>query len=163
MELPIARRMEITVLGIGNLLLGDEGIGVHAVKTFAACSGDLPALSFLDGGTLSFSLAAEIESCDGLIVVDAAELSAPAGEMRVFEGAAMDAFLGSHRRSSVHEIGLIDLMAIAALSDRLPERRALIAIQPASIGWSDTPSEAVAAAIPGACARARELVERWRQ
>ncbi len=163
MELPITRRMEITVLGIGNILLGDEGIGVHAVKRFAESSDDLAALNFLDGGTLSFSLAADFESCDGLIVMDAAELSAQPGEIRVFEGAGMDEFLGSHRKRSVHEVGLIDLMAIAALSDRLPEQRALIAIQPASINWSDTPTEAVAAAIPDACARARELIERWRR
>jgi len=163
MEPSAARSLDITVLGIGNVLLGDEGIGVHALKAFADSCEDLTALQFLDGGTLSFSLAAEIEDCAGLIVLDAAELFESAGQIRVFEGVAMDAFLGSNRKRSVHEVGLIDLMAIAALEERLPERRALIAIQPASIDWCDTPSEAVAAAIPNACACARELVERWRR
>lgn len=162
MEIP-ATGPCITILGIGNILLGDEGVGVHAMRAFADCSKDLPALHFLDGGTLSFLLAPEIESCDGLIVLDAAELAAPAGEIRVFEGAAMDAFLGSNRKRSVHEVGLIDLMAIAALAGRLPERRALIAIQPASIDWSDRPTERVASAVPDACVRARDLIERWRQ
>lgn len=163
MEPPPARCVEITVLGIGNVLLGDEGVGIHALKALAGSSEDLSAVQFLDGGTLSFSLAAEIEECQGLIVFDAAEMSVPAGEIHVFEGTAMDCFLGGNRKRSVHEVGLIDLMAIAALEERLPVRRALIAIQPAMIAWSDTPSTEVAASIPAACACALELVERWRQ
>lgn len=153
---------DIAVLGIGNVLLGDEGVGVHAMKAFARCSDDLPALHFLDGGTLSFSLAPEIESRDGLIVLDAAELSVRAGDVRVFEGSAMDAFLGSNRKRSVHEVGLIDLMAIAALSGRLPQHRALIAVQPALVDWREVPTDPVAAAIPEICAQARALVMRWR-
>lgn len=163
MDLPATGSSGITVLGIGNVLLGDEGVGVHAMRAFADSSKDLSALHFLDGGTLSFLLAPEIESRNSLIVLDAAELQASAGEIRVFEGAAMDAFLGSNRKRSVHEVGLIDIMAIAALSGRLPERRALIAIQPALIDWSEQPTDAVSAAVPGACTRARELVERWRR
>ncbi len=159
----VPSRSNIAVLGIGNVLLGDDGIGVHAMRAFAERSEDLGELHFLDGGTLSFMLAPAIESCDGLIVLDAAELLASAGDVRLFEGSAMDVFLGSSRKRSVHEVGLLDLMAIAALSGRLPERRALIAIQPAAVGWSDQPTESVAAAIPEVCARARELVERWRQ
>lgn len=153
----------IAVLGIGNILLGDEGIGIHAMKAFAATNQDLAALSFIDGGTLSFSLAAEIDDQAGLIVLDAAELSAPAGAVRVFEGAAMDTFLGTGRKRSVHEVGLLDLMAITALTGRLPEHRALIAVQPATIDWLDEPTAPVAAAIPEICIRARELVERWRR
>ena len=53
-------------------------------------------------------------------------------------------------------------MAIAALGGRLPPRRALIGIQPQTIDWSETPSAAVAQAIPRACEHARELIERWR-
>ncbi len=75
----------------------------------------------------------------------------------------MDDFLGSNRKRSVHEVGLLDLMAIAALAGHLPERRALIGIQPEFIGWRDTPSERVAQSIPAVCQRTLELVESWRR
>jgi hydrogenase maturation protease len=118
-------------------------------------------VEFVDGGTLSFTLAQTIEDTDRLIVVDAADLGSAPGTVRVFEGVAMDDFLGGSRKRSVHEVGLIDLMAIALLADRLPARRALVAIQPALVDWSEEPSPPVALAIPGACAATRELIARW--
>ena len=150
----------ILVLGVGNVLLCDEGAGVHAMHRLEReCS--FSGVQFADGGTLSFTLAGLIEESPALIVIDAAEMKAPPGSVAVFEGPGMDAFLGSERKRSVHEVGLLDLMALAALGGRLPARRALIGIQPQSIDWSESPSPAVAEAIPEACERARELIARW--
>jgi hydrogenase maturation protease len=151
----------ILVLGIGNVLLGDEGAGVHAMRRLEQGAG-FSGVEFADGGTLSFTLAGLIESRPALIVFDAAEMKAPPGSVAVFEGERMDEFLGSGRKRSVHEVSLLDLMAVAALGGRLPPRRALIGIQPHTIDWSEAPSGAVAQAIPQACERARELIERWR-
>ena len=151
----------VLVLGIGNTLLSDEGVGVHAVRCLE--SGEpLPGVQYLDGGTLSFTLAATIEDSEQLIVVDAAELGAPAGTVRCFEGEAMDAFLGSSRKRSVHEVSLLDLMAVVLLAGRLPGRRALVGIQPHNLDWGHDPSPAVRQAIPEACAQVRCLIERWR-
>ena len=150
------------VLGIGNTLLGDEGVGVHAVHALEALLGSPEDVQFLDGGTLSFTLAGPIESTDELLVIDAAQLNAPPGTVQVFEGEEMDRFLGSQRKRSVHEVGLLDLMTIARLTDALPPRRALIAVQPEFLDWADTPTPAVAAAIPRACDIANGLIERWR-
>jgi hydrogenase maturation protease len=151
------------VLGIGNTLLGDEGAGVYVVRALAADQGGRQDrdIEFLDGGTLSFTLAAPIEEADQLIVIDAAQLKADAGAVRVFEGAEMDAFLGANRKRSVHEVGLIDLMSIARLTDSLPARRALIGIQPQYVDWAEQPTAAVAAAIPKACEEALSLIRRW--
>jgi hydrogenase maturation protease len=150
----------ILVLGIGNVLLCDEGAGVHAMRRLEQGCRD-PTVQFADGGTLSFTLAGLIEASPALIVLDAAEMKAPPGSVAVFEGERMDAFLGSERKRSVHEVGLLDLMALAALGGRLPERRALIGIQPQTVDWAEEPTPVVAQAIPMACERARELIERW--
>jgi hydrogenase maturation protease len=150
------------VLGIGNTLLSDEGAGVHALRRLQA-QGGVANVELIDGGTLSFTLAGPIEESDALVVIDAAELGAEPGAIRVFEGEEMDRFLGGSRTRSVHEVGLLDLMAIAALAGRLPERRALVGIQPQALGWGDAPSAPVAQAIPVACDRTRELLERWRE
>jgi hydrogenase maturation protease len=150
----------ILVLGIGNVLLGDEGAGVHAMRRLER-EGRFGDVTFADGGTLSFTLAGLIESSPALIVLDAAEMEARPGHVAVFEGGSMDDFLGSTRKRSAHEVGLLDVMALVALGGRLPGRRALIGIQPCSVDWSEAPSEAVAQALPEACARAAELIARW--
>jgi hydrogenase maturation protease len=151
----------VLVLGIGNTLLSDEGAGVHAVRQLQAAAASQSGIEYMDGGTLSFTLAGPIEDSDAVVIIDAAELGTEAGAVRVFEGAAMDDFLGAERKRSVHEVGLRDLMAVAALAGRLPERRALIGIQPAELGWGDAPSPRVAEGISHACVRALEIIERW--
>ena len=158
-ERPVARTV---VLGIGNPLLTDEGVGVHAVNRLRAECGPDDGIDCVDGGTLSFSLAPTIEDAAHLIVIDAAELGEAPGTVRVFEGAEMDAFLGGNRKHSVHEVGLLDLMAVSLLTGSLPGRRALVAIQPAVVGWGMQPSGSVASALPRACDATRALVRRWR-
>jgi len=154
------------VLGLGNTLLADEGIGVHAIEHLSdyirQFYPDLEdQVELLDGGTLSFTLAAAIEDSAQLIVIDATRLDAAPGTVRVFEGESMDTFLGTGKRSSVHEVSLLDLMAVAALSGHLPEQRALIGIQPENIDWSDALTPAVEKAIPAVCDHVIELVGRW--
>ncbi|MGA9574504.1 MAG: HyaD/HybD family hydrogenase maturation endopeptidase [Lysobacterales bacterium] len=148
------------ILGIGNTLLCDEGAGIHALNLLQTSHPDLPNLTFIDGGTLSFTLAAYIEDCDNLVVFDAAELKAPPGTVRTMAGADMDRFLGAARRSP-HEVGLLDLFDIARLTGSLPVKRALIGIQPGSIEWGMSPSLAVANALPVAVGQAVELLGQW--
>jgi hydrogenase maturation protease len=156
------RADRVLVLGIGNTLLSDEGAGVHAVRRLQTVAPHHLGIDYLDGGTLSFTLAGPIEESEAVLIIDAAELGAEAGAVRVFEGDAMDDFLGAERKHSVHEVGLRDLMAVAALAGRLPDRRALIGIQPLDLGWGDGPSPRVVEGISRACAHALEIIERWR-
>lgn len=150
------------VLGIGNTLLTDEGVGVHVLNRLQSDCGDYAGVEWLDGGTLSFTLANPIADNDNLLVIDAASFGAQAGEVRLFVGEAMDDFLNAAGKRSVHEVGLIDLLSIARLTDTLPQRRALIGIQPQELGWGEAPSAAVAAVIPRACDMAKKLLQEWR-
>ena len=148
------------VLGIGNTLLGDEGAGVHAARRLGELAGGRHGLQLLDAGTLSFTLLPTLENHDRLIVLDAAQLGAPPGTVKCFESAAMDEFLGRPRQS-VHEVGLCDLMNMARLAGCFPARRALIGIQPEFVDWSNSPSDAVAAALDRAAGVALDLLDRW--
>lgn len=154
--------MNTLVLGIGNTLLTDEGAGVHATHYLKQNFLSLPCTTIMDGGTLSFTLAAPIENCDNLIVIDAAQLNAHPGTVKTFVGKDMDVFVASNNKRSVHEVGLEDLILIAKLTGKLPGNRALIGIQPASMAWGDVPSKDVKAAIPGACDQVMQLIEEWR-
>lgn len=123
----------------------------------------LQGVELLDGGTLSFILAGPIEDADNLIVIDAAQLDKAPGTVHLYEGKEMDQFVMRNKHSSVHEVSLSDLMVIAHLSGQLPQRRALIGIQPGHIDWSDTLTESVANSIPVVCDLVRELLIRWGQ
>ena len=150
------------ILGIGNTLLGDEGAGVHALEHIRALLGDATDVDLLDGGTLAFTLLPTLEQYQRLIVIDAAQLEGPAGTVAAFESEDYDHFLGRPRRS-VHEVGLCDLMHMARLTDCLPERRALIGIQPEFIDWSETCSPPVDAALDEVAQIAVGYVRRWRE
>jgi hydrogenase maturation protease len=150
------------ILGIGNTLLSDEGAGIHALNLLQSYHPEQSNLIYIDGGTLSFTLAPYIEDCDNLIVFDAAELNAPAGTVKTMAGENMDAFLGAARRSP-HEVGLLDLFDIARLTETLPENRALIGIQPQAIEWGMSPTPPVVEALPGAVIEAVNLLVQWKQ
>jgi len=149
------------ILGIGNTLLSDEGIGIHvlhALQEQEQLEGDI---EYLDGGTLSFTLADPIQDCDQLIVVDASEIKQEPGGVDVYENEQMDHFITSGNKKSVHEVGLADVMSISLLSGNLPEKRALVGIQPELLDWGNEPTPAVKQAIPVACERIKELLLRW--
>lgn len=152
--------MRTLILGIGNALLADEGVGVHVVRYLADHHPGETGVTFLDGGTLSFTLAGDIADHEGLVVVDAARLGEAPGTVRCFEEAEMDRYLG-RAQLSVHEVGLSDLMDMARLSDSLPRRRALIGIEPASLDWGDRPTPVVEPAVAAAARLALDLARRW--
>lgn len=171
--------MQTLVLGIGNTLLRDEGAGIHALNAlmghFFSSSGssvtqndadvllELPTgggIRFVDGGTLSFTLAGLLEQADNLVVIDAAQLGKPAGSVDCFMNTGMDRFLGTCKRS-VHEVGLLDLLDMARLTGLLPVQRALVGIQPEVIDWGDSLSQAVANGLTDAVNSVNQVLSNW--
>jgi hydrogenase maturation protease len=148
------------VLGFGNLLLSDDGAGVQILASLRSIVGP-HAAHFIDAGTLSFSLLPYVESANSMLAIDAGDIGGCPGSIGLYEGAVMDDFLRSARRRTVHEVGLIDLLDMARLSDCLPRRRALLCIQPGRIDWSEQLSAPVAAALPEAARQAAALLEQW--
>lgn len=148
------------ILGIGNSLLGDEGTGIHMLDYLRRHHPELTDVTYLDGGTLSFTLAPWIEEANNLIVIDAAELEAEPGTVTVFCGEEMDRFAGKTKRS-VHEVSLGDLLAIAYLTDSLPDNRALIAVQPRHVDWGSCLSNPVKQALPQAAGHILGLLQKW--
>jgi hydrogenase maturation protease len=148
------------VLGIGNTLLSDEGVGVRMLDWMQRHYPALTGVDYLDGGTLSFTLAPYIEEADNLIVIDAAELHAAPGTVQLFTGAGMDRFSARTKRS-VHEVSLGDLLAIATLTGALPANRALLAIQPQAVDWGHNLSNPVKQSLPEVAHRMLEVLTDW--
>ncbi|MEW8507716.1 MAG: HyaD/HybD family hydrogenase maturation endopeptidase [Candidatus Thiodiazotropha sp.] len=150
----------VLVLGIGNTLLSDEGIGVHLVNRLQHRLGAVPGVEYLDGGTLSFTLADPIATADGLIVADAARMGERPGTLRLFHDQEMDRYLQGSR-ASVHEVSLGDLLDIARLSDTLPKHRCLVGIEPENLDWGEALSDAVEPAVEQGINEIIALLKSW--
>ncbi len=151
------------LLGLGNVLLSDDGIGIHVLRALDASERTRrsdSAVALRDGGTLGLNLLMELDGIGTLVVIDAMEFGCAPGTVRAFVGEDMDRQLGGKCRSA-HEVALADLMSAAVLTGAVPGRRALVAVQPASTDWGLAPTEAVRAAIPAACDAVLNLLEDW--
>lgn len=147
------------VVGFGNNLLRDDGVGIHALEYFSR-DNPFTEVTCIDAGTLGLALMDRLCHRDGLVALDAMRLNKVPGAVTVLEGAEMDAHL-RHHHGSVHELGLSDLMDALRLTDDLPPKRALIGIEPGEIDWGTEPTAAVNEAIPLAVARLRALLGNW--
>jgi hydrogenase maturation protease len=150
----------ILVLGIGNTLLQDDGIGVHVCESLRAALAPDPKLQIMDGGTIGLSLLPDLEDADAVIIVDASEIGERPGEMKVLRNEEIDRLLSGKRRT-VHEVALADLFSAAAIRGRCPGERVLIAIQPASTEWGLEPTPEVRAAIPQARDAVLTVTRQW--
>lgn len=151
------------VLGIGNSLLSDDGVGIHVINALDARKADGVAPSGFqtrDGGTIGLALLSELNRDTDLIVVDAMELGAAAGTVRTFLDGEMDRQLTGTKRSA-HEVALADLMMAAELSGCAPRRRALVAVQPEITTWGLSPTPAVERAVGEACDAVLALIGDW--
>jgi len=159
-KLSASSSAQVVVLGIGNMLLRDDGVGIRVLQALERGLGADERLSFVDGGTIGFMLSALIEQAPDLLVIDAVRMAGTPGSVRCFENEAMDHFL-TGRRSSVHEIGLRDVLDMARLTGKLPRRRALVGVEPATVELGEQLSPEVKRGVAPAVLLARGVLERW--
>lgn len=152
---------KVLVMGVGNTLQQDDGIGIHVTEFLRNSLPRDSGLEIIDGGTIGLSLLPEIEDADAVIIVDASEMGETPGTLRIFHDQEIDRQISGKRRT-VHEVALGDLFSAAAIRGRSPEKRALIAIQPACTDTGLEPTAEVQAAIPQACDAITALSNRWR-
>jgi len=120
--------MGLLILGIGNVLLRDEGIGVRTLLEIESRY-DLPEdVELLDGGTAGIELLRHLENRDHLIIIDAIRAGHPPGTVFRIEGD--DVPKQFMARITPHQIGLSDVLAAGILSDSLPERMVLFGVEP---------------------------------
>ncbi len=142
------------VLGIGNLLMGDEGVGVHALRAFARDPWP-ESVTLLDGGTGGFHLLEYLSDYPRIVMVDATMDGAPAGTVSVLTPRYASDF---PRALTAHDIGLRDLIESAALLGPLPDIT-LVTVSIEEIRSMVTDLSApVAAAIPVVRERVAEAV-----
>jgi Ni/Fe-hydrogenase 1 B-type cytochrome subunit len=152
---------KITILGVGNTLYSDEGLGIHVLPRLEQALRDLPNLEFVDGTTEGMQLLAPVEATNALIVVDAINAGRQPGTPIELKKDEIPAFNGI--KMSVHQIGLQEVLSAAQLRDRLPQKMVMFGIQPASLKIGTEMSSTVEQAIPELIGRIRKQIADWRE
>jgi len=153
--------MQTFVIGIGNTLLSDHGAGIYALNFLKNFHADIPDTRYVNGEFLELDLATEIDPTNNLIVIDATDLKSQPGSVRTFVGEEMDRLLNGQSINRSQGKGLVELIKEIHLLDRLPQRRALIGIQPLCLDKGDCLSATVEDAIPDVCCQVLSLIEEW--
>lgn len=123
--------MNIALIGIGNLLLSDEGVGVHAINKLNDEYKFPESVRLIDGGTMGLDILPFLEGNDKVLIIDAVNFHKEPGTIEIIEGDEIPKFLSS--KLSVHQIGIPDMLFAARLMDIIPSEICLIGIQPKSI------------------------------
>lgn len=114
---PVDPAASVLILAVGNLLMGDEGVGVHALRTLEG-EPPVPGARLLDGGVAGVNLLDDIQRARSVIVIDATRDGRPAGTVTLLRPTTVGALPQS---LSSHDFGLKDLFAAAALLGAMPD------------------------------------------
>ena len=136
----------LLVLGLGNLLCGDDGLGAVAVARLDREWEPPEGALVLDGGTLGLALLPYLEDARDVILVDAVSADEPPGTLVRLSGE--DVAPAIRHRLSPHQIGVADLLDGARLHDRYPRRLVLVGLVPAALTLAIERSPAVESHLP---------------
>lgn len=123
---------KVVVLGIGNVLLADEGIGVLAVKVLEEFF-EVPSenVELVDGGVGSFQLLPYIEKAKRLLVIDAIAKGSPPGTLHKFTKDTLPKQI--LEKLSIHEVSFLDILTLAEMRGFSPEELVVLGLEPESL------------------------------
>ncbi len=151
--------MKTLILGLGNILLQDEGVGVRVIERLQAAHTFPEDVLVLDGGTLGLDLLAYIEGTPHVVIVDAVKAGKEPGTLIRLVNDEIPAFLGP--RVSPHQVGLQDLLGLAQLRGHFPGEVILWGVQAERLEPGLELSPAVAAQVNSLAVRVVAELERW--
>jgi hydrogenase maturation protease len=148
------------VIGVGNIILSDDGVGVHAARKLQD-DPRLPAgVSIIDGGTMGLELGPFVSDASRVLILDAVNTGEIPGTLTRMTGRDL---LGTSRGRSVHQLGVADLIATLALTSTRPQDIVVLGLQPANTAWGTTLSPDVDAALGGLVDAALAQLQLWQE
>jgi hydrogenase maturation protease len=148
------------VLGLGNTLNKDEGLGVWALEPLRARLGEGGEIEVLDGGVLGMSLLSLVESCSHLLLLDAVDIGAPPGTVTTLTHEEIPLF--TRLKLSWHQLGFQEVLQFASVRGNLPGHLGLVGAQPADITVGVGLSPEIQAVLPEIAGRALDILREWR-
>ncbi|WP_429034663.1 HyaD/HybD family hydrogenase maturation endopeptidase [Aeromonas media] len=123
--------MNTLILGVGNLLLSDEAVGVRIVEGLGREYRFAPGIELLDGGTAGMELLEAMASRDHIILADAVRSGNPPGTVVTLQDEEVPTLFG--RKISPHQLGLADVLSALHMTGESPKRLTLIGVEPESL------------------------------
>lgn len=150
---------KINIIGLGNILFGDEGFGVEAVRLLESVTDYPDNVSFIDGGTQGLYLLDYIESCDAVLVFDSIIPREFEPKVYLYTKDELPAFI--HRKMSSHQMGLSELLSIALLHGKMPEKLVMIGAPPFNLDLGSGLSEQMTILLHEAVEKAQTVITTW--
>jgi len=147
----------VTVLGVGNLIMGDDGAGLELMSALQERCPD-PRVEFVEGATDGMGLLPVIQDANRLLILDAVDGPQP-GAVTVITGDHISRLLST--KVSPHQLGLRDVFSAARITGREPSEIVVVGIVPDSVTARYGLSPVVAAALPEAVERALGVLREW--
>jgi len=147
------------VLGLGNVLNRDEGLGIFCLDLLRPRLADRGAVECLDGGVLGMALLPIVESCGHLLLLDAVDAGKPPGTIVELSREEIPRF--ARLKLSWHQLGFQEVLEFAAVRGNLPEHLHLVGAQPFDIMSGYGLSSMIESALPNIVDRAVEILREW--
>lgn len=144
------------VLGLGNVLCGDDGFGVHVAARLQCNHEFPPGCRLMDGGTQGQLLYGIIEEADRLLLIDAADLGLAPGSLALVGNEDIPKWL-AFGKLGAHQTSFSEILALGALKNTLPEEISLIGFQPVNVEFG----QPLSAQARQCVARAEEIALEW--
>jgi len=149
--------VEVTVLGVGNPIMGDDGVGLELLAAVQAARPDV-RIEYIDGGTGGMELLPVVQDARRLLILDAVAGGEP-GTVRTFGGDQVPRLLAA--KLSPHQVGLLDVFAAARLLGREPHDVEVVGVVPESVDLRLGLSAVVASAVVAGAAAAITVLDGW--
>lgn len=155
----LAVKTKTVVLGVGNILMADEGIGVRVIERLQAEYVLPPDVQVVDGGTLGMDLLYYLTDARNLVIVDAMEMEGEPGQTLRLEGENVPTQLSL--KMSPHQMGIPDMLFAAKFRDWYPENVVLLGVQPGVLEPSLQMSPPVLAQVELLVSQVCQELEQW--
>ncbi|MGB9886243.1 MAG: HyaD/HybD family hydrogenase maturation endopeptidase [Moorellales bacterium] len=154
---------KITVIGLGNLLLGDEGVGIHALRELSRLEDWPPGVEFVDAGTAGLDLLPFFDGAELVIIIDCIKAEGTPGAvyrfpLEVLENSSPNA---GAEIMSLHDLDLNYVLRLLRVLGRAPTRVVIYGVEPKEIAWGLELSTTVAQALPRLVEAVRQEIRDW--
>ncbi|SFC75547.1 Hydrogenase 2 maturation peptidase. Aspartic peptidase. MEROPS family A31 [Bacillus sp. 491mf] len=154
------KNAKITILGIGNTLFTDEGVGIHLLPLLEEAYKDDKQIEIIEGLTDGMKLLGPVEEAENLIIIDAINAGVEGGTILSLEGDEIPAYFGI--KMSVHQMGFQEVLFAAKFRERYPKKIIMFGMQPSSLELGVELTETNQAKLGDLAEAVMNQVNRWR-
>lgn len=150
---------DISVVGIGNIIMQDEGFGVRCAEYLQKITDYPDFVQIIDGGTLGMDLMPYIAGTKKLLFIDAIDVEGNVGDFYQFTGDELNAYFKN--KITIHDVGVNDMLAVLKLTDNPIEEVIVMGIKPEVVSMGLDMTEKITEKVPEVAQKAKELVDKW--